>query len=227
MKKLLLACLALAAMAIVPAHAQFNGFPKMGGGGGGNVDNVMASGSKIIICSTIASDLAVNAASQMLSAFPDDKVAAIKEKFSKYNELKGKRGDEGQLDSDSATLASDGFKEMEKLDVAGYQKDKAKVVGPAYSKMGLALGVDALAAIQLPGFMKSCNSTISSMGSNPMQATKLMKLKSIAATGMVLSTSVPAQVADAENIKLGEAPKVTALEPAALQSQQKTMETEG
>ncbi len=95
MSKRVLISLAVLALFALPASAQWGALNKLSGGsGGGDVDAVVTSGTKIIVCGTIASDLAVNAATQMLQAFPDDKVAASRDKFSKYNELKGKRGTE-------------------------------------------------------------------------------------------------------------------------------------
>jgi len=241
MKKLVIAGLIIAGLAAMPAQAQFGGLGGLlGGGGGGNVDAVVASGLKISICATAASDLAVNAAYQMLDAFPDDKVAEIRGKFEKYNELKAKRGDGGQLDADQANLASDGMNELDKLDTGTYRKDKAKVVGPVYAKTGLALGIDALAATQVPTFLKSAAGTLSSMKSNPMQLTKIGKLTAVIGTCRVLATAVPDQVkalkiirgmaqkiADAEHIALKDAPAVTTLDPAAIDAAEKSDTLEG
>ena len=227
----------------LPVHAQWGAIGGLlgGGGGGGDVDAVLTSGTKIIVFTTIATDLAVSSALQMLEAFPPEQVEAIKNTFVKYNELKAKRGAEGQLDSDSATLASDGFKEMEKLKVADYQKGKSQVVRSAYTKMGLAMAADALAATQLPTFVKSGSSAISSLASNPLQITKLGRLKVVVATVTVLAKAVPSQInsiktvremakkiAEAEGVQLGEAKlSLTSLDPEALNQQIKSKEEEG
>ena len=239
-KKLSLALVALALAIAAPAQAQF-GLGSLLGGGGGDADKFIQTGTTIIAFTTIATDLAVSSAMQMLEAFPPEEVAAISEKFSKYNELKAARGADGQIDSNSATLASDGFAEMEKLDPATYRKDKAKVVGPAYTKLGLALAADAVAASQLPGFVSSGSRTLSSIGSNPMILLKIGKLKLVIMTGGVLAKSIPSQIksiktvraiakkiAEAENMTLGE-PKetVTSTDPAALAADVKAEEVAG
>jgi hypothetical protein len=200
----------------------------------------MKSGAGIIFCVTRATDLAVDAANQMLGAFPDDKVAAIKEKFAKYNELKAKRGDDGALDNDSEMLATQGLDATAALRVEDYRKDKAGVVRPAYLKMGLALGIDALAAIQLPAFLKSSVDTINSLKSNPLQANKAFKLVMIAKTGAIMVKEVPSQynsiktvraiaekIAQAENVKLGDAPKVTELSAEAMHTSEQSIPAEG
>lgn len=249
MKKVIGALIAISLFASVPAHAQFGG---LGGLLGGDkkpnpnaakvpdLDSVMGSGAKIIVFTTIATDLAVVSANQMLEAFPPEKVEAIKATFLKYDELKKKRGSDGQLDANAETLASDGFKAMENLQVADYQKGKSQVVRSAYLKLGLALGADAIAASQVPPFLKSGKETVSSLSSNPMQMTKLGKLQAVLTTVTVLGQNVPSQIqsittvrslakkiADAEGIKLGEPMAITSLDPAVLTADIKTVETEG
>jgi len=239
MRKLSLAAALLCSLLAVPAHAQFGGLGKLVGGGAGDVDGVVKSGVGIMVCATMASDLTVAAANQMLDAFPDEAVAGIRDTFSKYNELKAKRGADEPLDGDSATLVSDGLHAMESLDVTSYRKAKAAVVRPAYMKMGLALGIDGLAVLQLPGFLKSASNTASSLKSNPMQAAKALKLLAFVKTGAVLVTTVPRQVtsigiirgiakkiADAENIKLGEPASLTSLDPNAVQLAEKQEESQ-
>ena len=239
-KNFSLALLALALAIGLPARAQF-GLGSLLGGGGGDADKFIQSGVTIIAFSTIATDLAVSSAMQMLQAFPPEEVAAISDKFAKYNELKAARGTDGQIDANSATLASDGFAEMEKLDPATYRKDKAKVVGPAYTKLGLALAADLVAASQLPGFVSSGTRTLSSIGSNPMILLKIAKIKTAVMTGSVLAKNIPSQIrsiktvraiakkiADAENMTLGE-PKetVTSTDPAALKADVQAEEVAG
>jgi hypothetical protein len=214
-----MAFLAMALAVGFPMQAQFGGFGNLtGGGGGGDTDKVIKSGTVIIAFSTIATDLAVASAQQMLGAFPPEAVAAIQEKFSKYNELKAARGTDGQMDADSATLASDGFSEMEKLDPGTYNKEKAKVVGPAYTKLGLALAADLVAIAQIPTFVSSGVKTISSIGSNPMILLKVGKLKTMVGTVVVLAKAIPSQINSIKTVrsiakKIGEAENVTIGEP--------------
>jgi len=244
MKSMILALSAVLIAAGTPAQAQFSGLAnKLGGGSASkaDADAVVKSGLGIAAFSAAASDLAVDAALQMLQAFPDSKVAAIKSKFMKYNELKAAGRKDGALDANAVTLASDGFKEMEKLDPKGYEKAKASVVRPAYAKLGLALLADGAAAAQIPTFTKASSEAISSLGSNPMQAGKLVQLKNTAATVSVLSKAIPEQVksmetvrtiakkiAEAEQIKLGD-PKVafTSLDPKVLADSVKTVDIDG
>jgi len=205
-----------------------------------DADAVLANGSKLIIFSTVATDLAVDSAVKMLEAFPASKVAGIKSKFAKYSELKGKRADKNQLDADSCTVASDAFDEMAKLDVNGYEKAKAKVVVPAYGELGLAVAADGLAATQLPEFVKSGQSTVSSLSSNPMQAGKLVKLKAQVVVANALITNTPKQVAamktvrgiakkiaEAEHFKLGEPKLPTSIDADALAKESKAVEVDG
>jgi len=238
-RKFSAAFIAMALAIGAPVHAQFGGFGSMlSGGGGGEADKLIASGVTIISFTTIATDLAVSSAMQMLEAFPPEKVAAIREKFSKYNEIKAARGTDGQIDSDSATLASEGFSEMEKLDPKSYRKEKAQVVGPAYTKLGLALAADAVAATQLPTFVSSGAKTISSIGSNPAVLLKVGKLKTIIGTVGVLAKSIPSQyksiqtvraiakkIGESESVTIGE-PKttITALDPKLLAADVKEVE---
>lgn len=205
-----------------------------------DADAVLANGAKLIVFATLATDLAVDSANQMLGAFPASKVAGIKAKFAKYNELKGKRATKDQMDADSSTLASDAFEEMAKLDTKGYEKAKAKVVVPAYSKLGLAAGADGLAAAQLPDFVKSAQSTVASLGSNPMQAGKLVKLKAQLVVATALTQNTPKQITamntvrtiakkigDAEKFKLGEPKALTAIDVDALAKASQAAEVEG
>ena len=240
--RLSLAFLSLALAIGVPAQAQWGALGgMMGGGGGGDADKFIATSVTIIAFSTIATDLAVSSAMQMLEAFPPEQVAAISEKFSKYNELKAARGADAQIDSNSETLASDGFTEMEKLDPATYRKDKAKVVGPAYTKLGLALAADIVAATQLPGYLSSGQKTLTGLTSNPMNIFKIKKITAAVMTGKVLFTNIPSQIksiktvraiakkiAEAENMTLGE-PKeqVTSTDPAVLAADVKAEEVAG
>jgi len=240
-KRLSLALLALALAIGAPAQAQFGLGSLLGGGGGADADKFISTSVTIIAFSTIATDLAVSSAMQMLEAFPPEQVAAISEKFTKYNELKAARGADGQIDADSETLASDGFAEMEKLDPATYRKEKAKVVGPAYTKLGLALAADAVAVTQLPGFLSSGQRTLSSLGSNPMLLMKIRKIGTAVMTVKVLFKNVPSQIksiktvraiakkiAEAENMTLGE-PKetITSTDPVALAADVKAEEVAG
>lgn len=205
-----------------------------------DADAVLANGTKLIVFSTLATDLAVDSATKMLEAFPAAKVASIKNKFAKYNELKAKRASKDQMDADSCTLATDAFDEMAKLDVAGYEKAKAKVVVPAYGKLGLAVGADGLAAAQLPDFVKSAQGTASSLASNPMQASKAAKLQAQIVIANALVTNTPKQItamktvrgiakkiADAEKFKLGEPKALTTLDVDALSKENKALDIEG
>ena len=241
MKKFLGSVLAIGLMVMgTPAHAQFGGLLGGSKSGGGDVDAVIISGTKIIVFTTLATDLAVNSAMQMLDAFPPEKIEGIKAKFITYNELKEKRSGDAQLDGISATLASDGLGEMANLKIEDYQKGKSKTVSSAYTKMGLALGADGLAALQLPTFVTSGTNAISSLASNPFQIKKLGKLKAIIVTTTVLVKAVPAQIqsmttmralakkiADAENIQLGEAKIPTAIDPESLKAGIKAQEDAG
>lgn len=200
-------------------------------------DRIMISGNRIILFTTIATDLAVASASQMLDAFPPGKVANIRATFAKYNELKKTRGEDGQLDSGSQTLASDGLKAVSELHVEDYQQGKSEVIRSAYLKMGLALGADALAASQVPAFVVSGKNAISGGASNPLDTANLAML--IGTVGVV-GTAIPAQInsitavrgiakkiADAEGVQLGEPKGITEVDPDSLTAQIKTVETEG
>lgn len=224
------------------AQAQFGGLLKKPDASSPKVDAdaVLANGAKLIIFSTLATDLAVDAANGMLDAFPASKVAGIKQKFAKYNELKAKRKDKDQLDADSCTVASDAFDEMAKLDVKGYEKAKAKVVRPAYAKLGLAVAADGIAATQLPDFVKGAQSTVSSLSSNPLQASKVTKLSAQIVVANALIQNTPKQVnamktvrgiakkiADAEGFKLGEPKALTTVDSDALAKESKAAEVEG
>ena len=126
-------CLTLALMLAsgTLAHAQFAlSLPKVpsaspSSDAGSDPAALLAKGNRLIVFSTIATDLAVSSAQKMLEAFPPAKIAKIKAKFAKYDELKSKRADKDQLDADSCTVASDAFEEMAKLNVEGYDKAKA------------------------------------------------------------------------------------------------------
>jgi len=205
-----------------------------------DADALLAKGGKLIAFSTLSTDLAVDAATKMLDAFPASKVAAIKSKFAKYNELKAKRSNKEQMDADSCTVASDAFDEMAKLDTAGYEKAKAKVVVPAYGELGLAVAADGLAAAQLPEFLKSAQSTTSSLSSNPMQASKVTKLsaqilvtKSLIAntpkqvTAMKTVRGIAKKIAEAEHFKLGEPKLPTSIDVDALAKESKAVDVEG
>lgn len=227
------------------AHAQFGGLLKKAeapkaSSSNVSADAVLANGAKLIVFSTLATDLAVDSANKMLEAFPASKVAGIKQKFAKYNELKGKRSSKDQMDADSCTLASDAFDEMAKLDVKGYEKAKAKVVRPAYAKLGLAVAADGLAAAQVPDFVKNAQSTVSSLSSNPMQASKVTKLSAqiVVANAIVKNTprqvtamktvrAIAKKIADAEGFKLGEPKSLTAVDSDALAKESKAAEVEG
>ncbi|NWJ41882.1 MAG: hypothetical protein HXX12_13040 [Geothrix sp.] len=202
-------------------------------------DTLMAEGGRIILFSTTATLLAMSAAEQMCDAFPPEQVKAIKEKFSKFNELNAKRKEGDALDATQNTLVSETFLEMEKLDPKGYQKDKAKVVRPAYAKLGLAVAADLAAATQVPGFIKNGQATVSSLSSNPFQITKLKKITGILGTLGVIAKTTPDQIkafqtvrsmaktiAEAENFKLGE-PAVPITDMASLTSAAKSVPEEG
>jgi len=228
------------------AHAQFAlSLPKApsaapSSDAGSDPAALLAKGNRLIVFSTIATDLDVSSAQKMLEAFPPAKIAKIKAKFAKYDELKSKRADKDQLDADSCTVASDAFEEMAKLNVEGYDKAKAKVVVPAYSQMGLAAGADGIAATQLPPFVKSVQSTITSLAGNPLQASKVIKLKDQVAVTNALVVNTPKQVnamktvrgmakkiADAEHFKLGEPKVPTTVDPEALAKASKAEQVEG
>lgn len=240
MKKVFGAILGLTLLTSVPAKAQFGGIGGLLGGskkGGGDVDGVITSGTRIIVFETIATDLAVASAMQMLEAFPPEKVKHIQESFLQYNEIKSKRGKDDQLDATSIECSTKGFTAMAELAAKDYQAGNDKVIRSAYLKLGLALGADALAVAQLPAFVSSTSGAISSLSSNPFQVTKLGKLKTIAATTTVLAKAVPTQVkaittvrtlaktiAEAQNINLGEPKALAALDPTALAAEVKTMD---
>ena len=240
MKKILGTALGLCLLAGVPAHAQFGGLGgliggALKGGGGGDVDGVITSGTRIIVFETIAMDLAVASALQMLDAFPAEKVEEIRGKFLTFNEIKAKRGPDDQLDATAIQCGTDGFSAMAKLNPEDYQKGNDKVIRSAYMKMGLALGADAVAATQLPTFVTSGAKAVSSLASNPLQLTKLGKLRTIVGTVGVLAKAVPTQIgairtvrgmaksiADAQGIKLGEPAAITTLDPVVLAADVKT-----
>ena len=226
------------------AQAQFGGLgglmSKKDAAPSGDTDAVLANGAKLIIFSTLATDLAVSAAKKMLEAFPPSRVAAIKAKFAKYDELKAKRADKDQMDADSCTVASDAFDELAKLDVDGYDKSKAKVVVPAYTQVGLAVGADALAATQVPAYVTSAQATVKSLAGNPMQLTKLNRLRIQLVVAQAVVTNTPRQakalktvrsmakkIAEAEHFKLGEPKIPTTVDPDALAKESKAEETEG
>ena len=226
------------------AQAQFGGLgglmSKKDAAPSMDTDAVLANGAKLIIFSTIATDLAVHAAKNMLEAFPPAKVAAIKAKFAKYDELKALRADKDQLDADSCTAASDAFDELAKLDMDGYDKKKSKVVVPAYTQIGLAVGADALAATQVPAYVSSAQATVKSLASNPMQLNKLNKVRIQLVVAQALASNTPRQIkamktvraiakhiADAEHYKLGEPKIPTTLDTDALSKESKAEEVDG
>jgi hypothetical protein len=246
MNKLCGTLMGLTLLLSTPVHAQFGGL--LGGSkpkpapaaASSDPDAVLTSGLRIIVFSTIATDLAVASSLHMLEAFPPEKVEAIRDKFIKYNELKGKRGEDGQLDTDSATLSTEGFQAMGDLKIEDYQKGKSAVVRSAYLKMGLAMGADLVAATALPTFVTSTANAIGSLKSNPFQAGKVFKLVGVAKTIGCLVTNVPAQIgairnvramaktiAEAEGVKLGEPEAPTTVDPDALTAQIKTVSVEG
>jgi hypothetical protein len=181
-------------------------------------DALMAEGGRIILFSTTATLLAMSAAEQMCEAFPKEKVELIKANFAKFNELNAKRKEGEALDATQNTLVSETFLMVQKLDPKSYQKDKAKVVRPAYAKLGLAVAADLAAASQVPGFLKNGQATISSLSSNPFQLMKLKKITGVIGTLGVIAKTTPDQIrafqtvrtiaktiAEAENFQLGEA----------------------
>jgi hypothetical protein len=193
-----------------------------------DADALLARGSIIIASLGIATDLSYAAQMQMLDAFPPEKVAAITAKAEKYNELKKKRPKDAAPDATELQAKTEFDAAFSGLDTdwKSYQKDKAKAVGPAYTKVGFALAVDGLAATQVPGFVKESKDTVSSMSSNPFQLKKIRALTAMAATIGTAAQTLPKQIdnlqkvrgiakniAEAENISLVEPPPVASLDP--------------
>ncbi len=251
MKKLALPLLALLLSSGVTAQAQLGGLsikkPSLGSSSSstssaGDIDKVIEQGIKILAFTTIGTEIGYRSSLKMLEAFPPEKVAHIKALSEKVNEAKKKRTKDGNMDASEVTAVSDFTAAIAKLEGnwKDYKKDKAKAVVPAYTGVGLMLGADAIAGTQVPEFLKAAQQTVSGAGADPSLLTKVRDLNALIVTLTVVSKQLPNQVqsgntirtiakniAQAENIKLGEAPKVESPDPAALKKQSASVEIEG
>lgn len=200
-----------------------------------NGDALLLRGTGILLCLSLANDRALAAQEKMLSAFPEEKLAAIREAFQKYNEAKAKRMADKNADASTLgpenELAAKAQEEIAKLleETKEFKKGYGKQASEAYTQVAWALGIDLLAVIQLPGFLVEVKGYVDSIRSNPMQ---LLNVK--AAGGLVLAVggaikflpsqvsalknvkAMAKQIADAENVKLEEPKSVAELNPNLL-----------
>jgi hypothetical protein len=228
------------------AQAQFGGLSLPGKSSKPAADPsaLLDQGMKLMIFTTLASDLAYDGSMKLLSAYPPKVVAKIQALAEKVNEAKKKRNKEGNMDASEVEAVSAFEKGMAELDAQWdqYQKDpklKGKVT-QAHAKLGLMTGADALAALQIPGFLTNAQATLKDLGSNPAQLGKIQQLSFMVKTLTVVAKQIPDQkasvdriqnitgkISKAEHFTMGEPPKVTTTDPEALKKAAQSTDVEG
>ena len=195
-------------------------------------DAILLRGTGILVCLALANERALAAQEKMLAAFPDDRIAGIKQKFEKYNEAKVIRKADTSPDATKLGVenqaAVDCQAEMAKLmdEKVEFKKGYGAEASAAYTQVGWAVGIDLLAAVQVPGFIKEAQALVQSLGSNPFQLNKIKGATALVVTmGASLKTlpsqidalksvqTVSKKIALAEKVALKEATPAVDLDP--------------
>ena len=228
-------------LAITPAHAQGFLGGLLGKEAAGapeakvDADAIFVRGAGILLCLALANDRALAAQEKMLAAFPEEKLAEIRKKYEKYNEAKAKRMKETSPDATQLGPENDAAAECQKevARVVGegvtFKAGYGKEASAAYKQVGWAIGIDLLAVLQLPGFVKEAQTLVKSLSSNPFQITKIKAAGALALTiggaikllpsqvdALKTVRAVAKQIAEAEKVTLEEPKAVTELNPKQL-----------
>lgn len=165
---------------------------------------------------TLATDQGVLAMDSLAAAFPPEKIAKFSELSKQYHELQKNRPD-GNIDAEGVQLASQMGAEWDKIssDWQSYGKEHAKVVRTADKRLALMVLADGVAGTKVPPTLNSVQSTITSLGQNPMQAGKVGQLKSYAQLFTVISQELPKQIKSANNVR-GVAKQIATAEKMTL-----------
>jgi len=221
------------------AFAQIGfGKKKNAGGDGGDAGaGGLMPAATFVKYIALASDLGAQGTLQLLNVYPPEKIEQIKKACEQYNESR-RQNKGGEPNAETMKLCSQALDSASALaaEVAELDAEKKKALSGAHKKVSLMLVADAFAALNAPAIIDRLKSDIQSLSSNPMKAGSVSSMKSQLQFLTFASTAFPGQIksatairdvtkkiADAQKVKLGEAPpdkSVNTLE--GLQSQVKS-----
>lgn len=197
-----------------------------------DLDKTLRQGQDLLAMITLATDLGVDAAQHLAAVYPPEKVEQIRVLSARYNELKAKRGS-GDVDAEQLKVASDITAETAKLELEsnwnGDQKKTAREVRKAYTRLGVMLIADGLAAIQIPPTVDALKNAINQVTKNPLsgvakagqiqkQITVLIAVPGAAASQVQSARSIRrtcTRIAEAEKFSLGADPSADSIKNVA------------
>ena len=200
-----------------PVFAQFGGLTgKKSSAPAVDVDKALSAGSDLLGYITLANDLGMQGADDIVAMYPDEKVAEIKKASAQYKELSAKRKD-GKIDAEQTKLVEDATAKLATLQKEdawkGYKKETAGNIKKANGKLGLMLLADGVAGSLVKPTTDNLQAALKEISKDPIKAGKADSIKGQISSLAAVAPSLPKQVESATTVrsvcsKIAEAEKV-------------------